>query len=140
MLHRAKHRDGGAGLISPDNQPDAVREHDVRCVDGVRRNLKLLSAVPAQSGSCTGLVGAEVTCFPPPKPLPATACPEGTGFSTALIVPTLSRYCLATRLTSARVTFRIASKSSSGVLRPSAARAVDQRFARPGIELRWNSA
>ena len=98
------------------------------------------SCEAAHGGSTTGLVGADVTFSAPPNPLEATACPEGAGFSVAVMLLEASRYCLATRFTSATVTLRMAFTSSSGELRPSAASADDHSLARPGIELRWNSA
>src|ERR1700760_4066974 len=74
------------------------------------------SVAAAQAGKTTGLVGADVIFSPPPNPLAATASPEGDGFNVAVIEFALTRYCFATRLTSAKVTPRIACKSSSGAL------------------------
>src|ERR1700759_4587247 len=79
------------------------------------------SVAAAQAGKTTGLVGADVIFSPPPNPLAATASPEGDGFKVAVMEFDATRYCLATRLTSARVTALIACRSSSGELRPSAA-------------------
>ena len=42
------------------------------------------SGPAAQSGSTTGLVGAEVACSAPPNPLAATASPLGAGFKMAV--------------------------------------------------------
>ena len=109
--------DGGAGGISSASSRD-----------------------PAHEGNSTGFVGAEVNCSPPPNPLEATGAPDGTGFSSAVIEFWSTRYCFATRFTSAGVTRLIASTSSSGELRPSAASASDHASAKPGMELRRNSA
>ena len=98
------------------------------------------TAVSAHSGSFTGLVGAAVSDSPPPNPFSDGASPVGFGTSIAVIEWVSSRNSIATRLTSATVTRRIASTSSSGDFRPSAATACDQTAARSEIELRRKSA
>ena len=79
-----------------------------------------VSAVAAHSGSTTGLVGLRgqlLRCRQIPCPKPAS--PFGTGFNVAVIELVSTRYCFATRFTSASVTRFIASTSSSGDFRPS---------------------
>src|SRR5207244_10959094 len=98
------------------------------------------SADSAQSGSFTGLVGAAVNDSPPPNPFPDAASPVGFGRRVAVIELASFKYCAATRLTSVAVTRLMASTSSSGELRPSAASACDQTAARSAMELRRNSA
>src|SRR4029077_14319423 len=89
--------------------------------------------VLAQEGKSTGFVGADVNCSPPPNPLEATASPDGTGFNSAVIEFWSTRNCLAIRFTSRAVTRFMASTSSSGELRPSAASASDHSAAKPGM-------
>ena len=77
-------------------------------------NEAVLIGFTTHEGSVTGLVGALVSCSPPPNPFDATGSFDGLGTSVATIELFSMRYSFATRLTSAAVTRRIASISSSG--------------------------
>src|SRR5512135_73171 len=85
-----------------------------------------ITAALAQAGRGTGLVCFGANDSAPPNPWEATGCPDGRGVRIAVTAVSLTRYSLATRFTSATVTFLMASMSSSGDVRPSTARAWDQ--------------
>src|SRR5262249_43504027 len=70
----------------------------------------------------------------------ATGLPDSRGVNRAMTAVSLIRYFLATRFTSAAVTFLIASMSPSGLRPPSTASACDHSRASPEMEFFRNSA
>src|SRR5512145_1745040 len=95
----------------------------------------------AQAGKGTGLVslGAKDSVAGRESEA-ARGLPDSRGVNIATTALSLKRYFLATRLTSATVTFLIASILSSGELRPCTAKACDHSPASPAIEFLRNSA
>ena len=111
--------------------------------DGVSRDsgtVIFASCDSAHSGSKTGFFGGDVVVSPPPKPFSATGLPDGLGTRVVTIERSSRTYSRRTRFTSSAVTVLMATMSSSGELRPSAASASDHSDARSSIELRLNAA
>ena len=91
-------------------------------------------AGPLRQGGLFG--GCDADGLLPAEAPGVTAFPDASGVSTATMALSGSRYCRATRSTSAAVTFSMARISSAGDCRPSTARALDQAMASP----EWNSS
>src|SRR5579862_1553936 len=88
----------------------------------------------AHTGSLTPVAFDAANDSLPPKLFEEIGLPEGCGVKMAEMAWSKSKYCLATRLTSATVTWRMAAMSSSGDCRPSMATASDHAEASPDTE------